>query len=288
MERKLIINADDFGLHPAVNQGIINGFTHGCITSASIMPGGEAFDEAVKMAYAYPGLGIGVHLMLVGGRSVCEPAKILTLVDERGNLPQDYPVFLKRYLTGKIDKQEIRRELTAQIDKVSQTGLPITHLDSHQHMHVVPGIIDIVIELAVQFAIPCIRIPAEPLLFLGGYPLNFARFTARAGLSVLSEFAARKVRQRGLRTPEHFFGMLAGGNLQLKHLLTIIRHLPSGVSEVMMHPGANDMLLQNAYHWGYHWQDELQAVMSACARSCLQEENVQLISFRELCDEPIN
>ncbi|MHC1746384.1 MAG: ChbG/HpnK family deacetylase [Negativicutes bacterium] len=288
MERKIIINADDFGLHPAVNQGIIDGFCNGCITSTSIMPGGAAFDEAVKLASSHPKLGIGVHLMLVGGRAVCKPAELPTLADAQGNLSLDYPVFLKRYFTGKINKQEIRRELTAQVDKVSQTGLVITHLDSHQHMHIVPGIIDIVLDIAAQFAIPSIRIPAEPLLFFGGYPLRCSRFIARTGLSVLAEFAARKVRQRGLRAPDHFFGMLAGGNLQLEYLLTIIRQLPSGVSEIMMHPGVNDVLLQKIYQWGYHWQDELQAVTSVHARSCLQEEKVKLISFRELCDEPIN
>ena len=288
MERRIIINADDFGLHPAVNQGIIDGFCNGCITSTSIMPGGAAFDEAVKLASSHSKLGIGVHLMLVGGRTVCKPVEIPTLTDAQGNLSLDYRVFLNGYFTGKINKQEIRRELTAQVARVAKTGLPISHLDSHQHMHIVPGIIDIVLDIAKQFAIPAIRIPSEPLLFAGGYPLQCSRFIARTGLSVLSEFAARKVRQRGLRAPDHFFGMLAGGNLQLEYLLAIIRQLPSGISEIMMHPGVNDPLLKKIYPWGYHWQDELQAVTSVHVRSCLQEKKVKLISFRELCDEPIN
>jgi len=288
MKRKIIINADDFGLHPAVNKGIIDGFSNGCITSASIMPGGEAFVEAVELAADHPNLGIGVHLMVVGGRAVCKPLDIPTLADAQGFLPLDYPAFLKRYFAGRVDTQEIRRELTAQVDRVAKTGLPITHLDSHQHMHVVPGIIDIVLDIAEQFAIPAIRIPGEPLLFTGGYPLHCSRFIARTGLSILSEFAARKAQRRGLRTPDHFFGMLAGGNLQPEYLLKIIRQLPAGVSEVMLHPGVNDLVLQKTYQWGYHWQDELQAVMSIHTRSCLQEEKVGLISFRELCDEPIN
>jgi predicted glycoside hydrolase/deacetylase ChbG (UPF0249 family) len=252
------------------------------------MPGGDAFMEAVELAAKHPQLGIGVHLMLVGGQAVSKPEDIPTLVNDRGCLPADYPSFLKRYFGGKVNKLDIRRELTAQVEKVVQTGLQITHLDSHQHMHVVPGIIDIVLDIAGQFAVPAIRIPREPLFFTGGYPLHFPRFIARGALTMLSEIAAHKARLRGFYTSDHFFGMLAGGNMQLNYLLAIIKQLPSGVSEIMIHPGINDLLLQKTYLWGYHWKNELQAVMSAETRNCLQNEKISLISFRELHDESIN
>jgi chitin disaccharide deacetylase len=285
--RKLIINADDFGLHTAVNKGIISGFVGGCITSTSLMPGGDAFLEAVALAKTHPKLGIGVHLMLVGGRATCSSREIPTLIDDNGFLPANYPDFLQRYLSGRVKREDIRRELTAQVQRVITVGLPITHLDSHQHMHVVPGVFEIVLDIAEQFHICALRIPAEPLFFFGNYPFQVSRFIARAGLSVLSTLAAKQAIQRGLRAPGHFFGMLAGGNMQPHYLLTIIDQLPEGVSEIMVHPGTDTSLLRSFYGWDYHWQQELEALTSPLLKERMQEKKIDLVSFRELCDEPI-
>jgi len=280
--RQLIINADDFGITEIVNIGIIQGHTTGVIPSTTIMPSGNAFEHAVALASANKELGIGVHLTLVGEKPVCDPRTIQSLVDNKGCLATQYPGFLLRYCLGQIQLDDIRKELTAQVQKVVDCGIEITHLDSHQHMHIVPGIIDITIELAKKFGIQKMRIPAERYLFLGGYPFSTSRIIARSGLTFLAQIARRKIKRQGFAAPEHFFGMLAGGNMHEEFLLHIIDNLPDGTSEIMMHPGTDDSLLETMYNWNYHWQAELSAATSSKVRQHITNHHIQLISFREL------
>lgn len=281
----LIVNADDFGLHPAVNRAIIAGHTGGCITSTSIMPGAAAFADAASLAERHPSLGTGVHLTLVGERPVADPAAVPTLVDGDGRFPGQYPAFLARYLRGRVSRDEIRTELTAQVAKAAAAGVKITHLDSHQHLHVMPGIIDIVLDLAAQFGIKALRIPAEPRFFSGGFPYTAGRFVGRFGLSSLASLARRKAKRRGFAVPDHFFGMLAGGNMRQEYLLAILDRLPDGVSEIMVHPGDDAAALGALYGWGYRWQDELAALTSPETRRRLEANGIRLISFRELGHE---
>ncbi len=280
--KMLIVNADDFGLHPAVNRAIIAGHTGGCITSTSLMPGATAFADAVDQAARHPSLGVGVHLTLVGERPVADPAAVPTLVDGRGRFPDKYPAFLAGFLRGRVSMAEIRAELTAQISKVAAAGIAITHLDSHQHLHVLPGIIDIVLDLAAVFGIKALRIPAEPPFFAGGYPYTAGRFVGRLGLTALAAAARRKAVRRGLAAPQHFFGMLAGGDMRQQHLHAILDRLPDGVSEIMVHPGDDAAALGALYGWGYRWQDELAALTSPATMSLVAARGIRFISFREL------
>lgn len=83
--KKLIVNADDFGLHPLINAGIIKGYREGFITSTSLMPSAPCWQEAVQLAQENPQLGIGVHLTLVGSVAPVLPAgKVSSLLDEQG------------------------------------------------------------------------------------------------------------------------------------------------------------------------------------------------------------
>ena len=278
--KRLIVNADDFGLHASVNRGIRDAHSGGIVTSTSLMAGGAAFDEAVAIARDCPDLGVGVHLTLVGARPVV--SAVASLVDGEGNFCASYPVFLRRYLQGIVKRAEVARELAAQIEKVTRAGIRPTHLDSHQHLHVVPGITGMVLDLARRFAIAAVRIPAEPLGFFGGMSPSVGRVVGRSGLTVLAGLFRRRALAAGLKAPDHFFGMLAGGQLNETALQNILQRLPAGTSEIMCHPGRPDAALARQYSWGYHWGDELAALCAPRARRILQENGVRLISFREL------
>lgn len=280
--KKLIINADDFGIHETVSRGIIDGYRQGCISSTTLMAGADGFEQAVALAGDNPGLGLGVHLTLVGELPVAAPGTIASLVSQDGRLPLAYGRFLQQFLAGQIRLTDIRRELEAQVQKVADTGLRITHLDSHQHMHVVPQIIDIVLDIAKKFQIKAIRIPAEPLWFFGGFPGTAGRVIGRGGLSVLAAIARRKAKKAGIATTGHFYGMLAGGHMNETYLLNIIKQLPYGTSELMLHPGLDDQAMTNAYGWKYHWQDEYQAVTGRRLADCLSQEKIELIHFGDL------
>jgi chitin disaccharide deacetylase len=280
--RRLIVNADDFGLHEAVNRGIYEAHTRGIVMSASLMAGGAAFENAVDVARSCPELGVGVHLTLVGGRPVLPPQEVSTLVDAQGRFCASYPVFLARYLTGRVNLAEVEQELTAQIEKMRLAGIAPTHIDSHQHLHVLPGIGELVLALARRFSIRAIRIPAEPVAFLGGMLPSPGRFGGRFGLTLLANLFRQHCLAAGFAVTQHFFGMLAGGRMNEILLQKIIQTLPKGDSEIMVHPGADSQVLASEYSWGYHWEEEMQALVLPGIRDMLKMKAVQLISFREL------
>ena len=276
----LIINADDFGLNEYINTGIIKGFKEGCITSTSLMCSAPAFEDAVALAKANPSLGIGIHLTLVGGvKPLLSPESIPSLLNEKGVFSLDYTQFIKQFSLGKVCKNEIRAELSAQIECGLSTGLKITHIDSHQHLHVLPGIIDIVIELCKKYDINKVRVPAESITWTGGYSAGFGRIIGRLGLTICSELARRKLKKAGILFPDHFFGMLAGGSLNETLVETIIDNLPDGYSEIMTHPGLHSEELRHLYSWGYHWEDELSAFVAPRNIEKIKSKGISLISF---------
>lgn len=278
--KRLIVNADDFGLHQAINNGIIRGHKEGFITSASLMCGGEAFGNAVAQAKACPELGIGIHLTLVGGiKPLLPQAEARTITDANGFLASDYSVFAKNWYTGKIKKSEIVAELRLQFEMAFKSGLNITHVDSHQHIHVLPGITDIVLNLCNEFGVKNIRMPQEGWFWKGGYNSSAGRLIGRDGLSFCSALAKMKAKKTGLAFPDHFFGMLAGGNLNEFLVGEIIKKIPDGVSEIMTHPGSDTDNLSKKFLWQYHWEDELDAFLSKKNKALLEEQEITLINF---------
>lgn len=276
----LIVNADDMGLHEKINEGIIEGHKSGCISSTTLMAGAPAFGQAVELLRQHPALGVGIHLTLVADRPVCTPEQVPSLVDSSGFFRSDYGVFLKRYIQNKIDLSEVSLELEAQIKKVFSQNLPITHVDSHQHLHIVPGISKIVIKLCHKYGIQAVRYPKESLMFRGGFPASFGRIVGRTGLSMLADWAKGSFHKAQLFTPDHFFGMLAGGNMKVEYFHTILENLPSGVSEIMIHPGSNNEILGQVFNWQYHWEEELK---SACwGRTYLKDKRIRLIHYGDL------
>ena len=280
--RRLIVNADDFGLHAAVNRGILTAHTEGIVSSTSLMAGGAALDDAVRIAKQCPQLGVGVHLTLVGASPLLPVAEVSSLLDEAGDFYGSYPLFIKRFLRGKIRLAEVERELAAQIDRVRMAGIQPSHLDSHQHLHVLPGIGGLVLDLARRFSIRAIRIPAEPVAFIGATPATVGRLAGRGGLTMLANLFRQQAAAAGIRTSDHFYGMLAGGQLTEPAILAILRRLPPGDSELMTHPGFADESLADAFRWDYQWDAERQALTAPAVRALLAERQIRLISFREL------
>ena len=285
--KHLIVNADDFGLHFAVNRGIIEGYRKGCIRSTSLIAAGAAAEEAAALARENPGLGVGLHLTLVAERPVLPPEKIPSLVDDDGRLLPDHTAFIRRYMAGGVCMEELHAECEAQILRARQMGVRLTHIDSHQHLHVLPGVSRLVLALAKEYGFSKMRFPAEAFLFKGGFPASVGRYIAKCGLTVCARMAKREMHQAGMATPDAFFGMLAGGNMLLAYFLAILRALPDGVSEIMVHPGTDNRVLEDIYHWHYHWEEELASVTSDEAQNYVETHGIRLISYEELTNGEI-
>lgn len=279
--KQLIINADDFGLHELINEGIVEGHAAGCVTSTTIMAGGDAFEHAVKLARQYPQLGVGVHLALVAAHPIAR-RDIHTLLTRKGIFFPDYGQFIIRYISGQIAKEHIEWELLCQMQKVAGTGVKITHIDSHQHLHALPGLAEIIGRVAREFSVRRIRIPVEPIGFLGlGVP-NIGRFCAKAVLTGCSSLAKSIYQKQGFYFPQHFFGMLAGGNMRQSSLLHILNDLPEGITEIMVHPGKDTQSLAQLFPWGYHWQEEMETLKCHKVLESIKKHEIQLINYREI------
>ena len=276
---KLIVNADDLGLCEAVNEGIAEAHLSGIVTSASIIANGSGFDHAVRLCHSIPALDLGIHLTLVEEEPLLRAASIPSLVDQGGRLHRNARTFVQKYLSGGIRLEEVRSELEAQVQKVLSRGLCVSHLDSHQHVHMLPQILAMTIDLARKYNIPAIRIPRERVR---PYMLKRAAGLLRVCELVVLNTFCRIGRNRSVRRTDHFVGFCLGGRLHKKNLQALLDYLPlTGTCELMCHPGKDDRT--GLYgHWGYQWTDELRALVDPDISKCCFCKRIQLISYREL------
>ena len=276
---RLIVNADDFGMTEAVNQGIVEAHDRGIVTSASIMATGSAFEHAVALAKTRPGLAVGVHLTLTEQRPLIGTAAAPSLVGRDGRFPRHLVQFAKPYLRGKVALVEVRAELDAQIRKVRDAGIAVSHLDGHQHVHVLPGIAAIVADLAASHGIGAVRYPAERV---SAYMLrnlqNARRLTEQLVLGVVCALSPLKA----LRRSDSFVGFYFGGRLDEANLATVLGRLPArGTVELMCHPGGDEERATEGY-WRYSWAAERAALTSPRIRAVLTARGAQLVSYRDV------
>jgi len=275
---RLIVHGDDFGISRAVNAGILTAHREGILTSASIMAAGPAFEHAIEIAHSAPTLDIGVHLTLVEEMPVLESRSIPTLIEENGCLHKNARTFTKRYMMHRIRISEIRDELDAQIKKVANCGVKISHLDSHQHLHMLPQILRVVVDLANQYRIPAIRFPYEAIRrYMLSDLSEISRLLELAMLNCFCLLSRNTIKRR----TDRFVGFFFSGRLNRVNLLQVLASLPEhGTCELMCHPGLDDP--DNHYsHWGYHFSDELNALLDPKICRYLERDEIELVSYRE-------
>jgi predicted glycoside hydrolase/deacetylase ChbG (UPF0249 family) len=276
---QLIVHADDFGLSEKVNEGILLAHSQGIVTSTSIIANGEAFEQAVSICHETPTLDIGIHLSLVEERPLISEKLIPTLVNGRKRLHDHASEFIKRYLSKRICIREVRRELEAQVIKVLNKGIRLSHLDSHQHLHMIPRIWEVTVGLAQKYGIPAIRYTRERLRVC---MLLEASLLRRFLLLLVTNQISRLPRDMDIIHTKHFVGFYYSGMLNKRNLQKVLQNLPSdGTCELMCHPGIYD--INSPYgHWGYHWQDELEALKNEEVYNLLAERKIDLISYRDI------
>lgn len=286
--KRLVVNADDFGYTRGVNSGIIQGFREGIITSGTLMANGAAFEDAVELTRANPALGVGCHLVLVGGKPVAPKQQVASLVDAEGNLPATLGTLMSGLSLGQVKLQDIVNELRAQVQRMIAFGVRPTHFDTHKHTHAHPRVMEAVVRVAEEFGIKRIRKPFEdfrailhPTSGNGGASWK-QRATALAS-HVSSPRFRRIARSHGMVTPEHFWGVAATGRLNVAAVLAMIEMMPEGTNELMCHPGSYDPELESSStRLKREREAELQALTAPEVREALKTRQIQLISFRDL------
>lgn len=280
--RELIINADDFGLSSGVNRAVEQAWQQGILTQASLMAGGDAFDEAVVIAKRNPGLQVGLHLTLVQGKPVLPPEKIPGLVAANGYFP-DNPVSvgMKLFFDPTI-RMQLRCEIEAQILKVKETGLPLSHIDGHLNIQMHPTVFMLLTELMPLHGITSFRITRERLL--ENLRLDRTRMVGktleRAIFGTLANFAESAFERQEIETAVEVKGVLNSGCMTEAYLLAMLERLQPGRSEIYFHPGMLPDAEITRRMPEYKHQEELAALLSPKVRERLQQLDITLTNYR--------
>ena len=278
--RQLIVSADDAGLTEGHNRAIAEAHVAGILTSASLLACGAAFDDAVTRARDLPDLGIGVHLTLLEGTPLRPPAAVPDLVaNQEGTFGTSYGSLLWGVTIGRVALAQVGDEWRAQVGRVLDSGLRVTHLDSHKHIHMHPQLLSIALALAREAGIPRMRLSRPPRL-VAGY--------RSVVLGLLSAWAGRRMTREGVRFPTSLLGLKDSGQMTIERMVEAVRAPWRGVGELMTHPAFPGPELARLAARGYRWvetyrfRDELDALCAPQVRAALQERGVELVSYERL------
>jgi hopanoid biosynthesis associated protein HpnK len=238
--KSVIFTADDFGASAEVNAGVLRAHREGVLRGASLMVAAPACAAAVAAARECPGLDVGLHLVVCKGQSVLPPARLSGLVDDAGRFVENPVKGGMRYFFNRGLRTKITDECRAQIELHLELVGFLDHIDGHLNFHVHPVISDILLDLASEYRVPCIRLPREPVFTT----LALARDNAPRKLveaiifRALSKRARRKMTERGIKSTDWLFGLHQSGNLSEQYMLGVIARLRPGLTEIYAHPAA--------------------------------------------------
>lgn len=271
----LIVNADDYGLTDGVSRAIIRAHREGIVTSTSLLALAPAFERTSSWLADAPGLGTGAHLAVVGEDPPLLTAKeIPSLVDKRGRLANSWKTFLPRAALGRIDADDLRREFGAQLDRIEGAGITIDHIDSHQNLHLWPGVRDVVLRLGDERGIRAVRVTRSAQRRLVG---NVVRR--------LSTALVVRCDRGGWVYPDASTGLDDAGHLNedaMVHALGALAASGQPTAELATHPGEHGDPDLVRYPWDYLWGDEFDALCSAAVRTAIEELGFELGTFGDL------
>jgi hopanoid biosynthesis associated protein HpnK len=270
--RRLIVNADDFGLSHSVNEAVIRAHREGILTTASLMVNERGFDEAVKLAKENPRLGVGLHLTLLMGHSTLPPGKIPGLVNSRGEFSGKPVATGFRYFFQRDLHEQLRDEIRAQFEKFHATGLLLDHVNGHLHLHLHPVIFKILMEDAEKLGIRHFRLSRDCLarsrrMARGSW---FYRVSHALIYEWLSTRARNPLRERGIKHADITFGLLQNARVNEEYILKLLPELPPVDSELYSHPSLDE------------FKHEFDAFISPRVKELVKKLGVKLIRYQDL------
>lgn len=284
--KRVIVTADDFGIAPEVNLGIIEGHAQGIVTAASLLTNAPATEHAVALSRQYPSLEVGIHLGIVEGFSLRDVPGTLTdeirYFGDRICLRRDWKSFVSSYLLSQIDLGELEQELELQIRRFLDFYPSIPFANSTQHLHLLPGVFDLIVRLADRYDIKALRIPREQV----DWRHLLGRRSVTSGLlACLGRTARQRLLAERIETTDFCLGFRHSGTVTETSLFQMLQALQPGTSELMTHPGNDCRGLRENLPWGYRdfaWSGELMAVTSPAIRELIENNQIDLIQFRHL------
>jgi hopanoid biosynthesis associated protein HpnK len=275
MRNFLIVTADDFGLHEAVNEAVEQASRVGILTAASLMVGAPAAADAIRRARELPRLRVGLHLVLADGRAVLAPELIPDLADQCGRMNSRMFVNGVRFFVSAAVRRQLEAEIRAQFSAFARTGLTLDHVNVHKHFHLHPTLLQMLLRIGREYGVSAVRVPDEPLWFAarGGRGIPWM---AAALLAPWNALMKRRLRAAGMPHNDSVFGVAASGAMDEKTLLAILARLPPGITEIYLHPATISGSAIAASMSGYRHADELSALLSPRVRAAAAAAGIRL------------
>ncbi|GAC1304940.1 MAG: hopanoid biosynthesis-associated protein HpnK [Steroidobacteraceae bacterium] len=279
--RFLIVTADDFGLHEAVNDAVERAAAAGILTAASLMVGEAAAGDAVRRARALPGLRVGLHLVLADGRASLAARSIPALVDGEGRMDSRMFARALRFFASPTVRRQLQAEIRAQFAAFARTGLRLDHVNAHKHFHLHPTLLTMLLEIGAEYGLKAVRVPAEPLWFArrcGGWPAGAAAALLRPWIALMK----RRLRAAGMLYNDQLFGVAASGAMDEAKIMEVAARLPPGVTEVYLHPASvSGGRIAPGMH-DYRHTDELAALLSPRVLAALDTAGIRRGGFADV------
>jgi hopanoid biosynthesis associated protein HpnK len=268
VSRQVIVNADDFGLHPAVNEAVSLAHRDGILTSASLMVSAPAAQDAVSVARQLPTLGVGLHIVLVDGRARLPAGRIPDLVDRDGRFRGAMAIEGARFFLLPRVRRQLAAEIEAQFQAFADTGLTLDHVNAHKHFHLHPTLFRMIVDTGQRFGLKAMRLPRDPLMSLG--------------LKPWMALMRRRMDLAGIVHNDAMLGLAESGRFDEAAVLDALKHLPAGVTELYFHPATLSGSAIAPSMPSYRHSAELAALLSPRVRQALDAMHVQRTTFGAL------
>jgi hopanoid biosynthesis associated protein HpnK len=270
--RRLVVNADDFGRSPSINEAVIRAHREGILTTASLMVNELGCDEAVKLAKENLKLGVGLHLTLLCGKSALPPEKIPGLVNARGDFSESPVGVGIKYFFKRSLREQFRAEIHAQFEKFRATGLPLDHVNGHLHLHLHPTIFKILMDDSEKLGIRQLRLTRDCLAHSRRMARGrwFYRISHAAIYEWLSRRARKTMEQKKIRHAQITFGLLQNAQVDEEYILKLFPELPPGDSELYSHPSLDE------------FKHEFDALVSPRVKALVKKLGIELIRYQDL------
>jgi len=279
MKKRLIITADDFGIAEGVNKGIIECYKRRAITDTSLLAVGESFEGASRLAKENNLNKIGVHLALTGPfKPISHEEEVSTLLTKNKTFSRNHSTFFIKYLLNLININEIKKEFKNQITKIKNKGFIITHIDSHEHIHMMPGILKVVIDLAKENNINYIRFPLERLSVKDKIKNPFL-WLRNILLSSICRISKKLIDMSKLKRNDAFIGHSFAHNINKEKLIKTISLVKNGLIELGVHPGYFTEEVKKKHPQYKNCEEEIKILCDKSISNKLKVYNIELVSY---------
>ena len=290
--RRLIINADDFGMTVGVNRAIAEAHRTGLVTSATVMSNEAATEDAIAIASQFPSLKTGCHVVLVDGRPVSDPHLVPTLIGSHNGDGAKFRAGIAQLavasMMGQVREDEMRNEASAQIGRLRSRGLLLSHIDCHMHSHILPRVLGAVLQAAQDHEVKAVRNPFEPIWSVAAThkPSSFRSWNRSAQITVLRALHSQfrnAVHQHAMQTTDGTIGIAVTGLLNHESLTRLVEAMPEGTWELVTHPGYNDRdLMEASTELKQSRAIELELLISSDTLDLLRKHEIELISYSDV------